>query len=50
MNGDRERAAAAFNDALALDPTLARAHNGLGVIAAAAEGLSVRARTLAASG
>ena len=34
MNGDRERAASAFNDALALDPTLARAHNGLGVVAA----------------
>ena len=34
MNGDRERAASAFNDALTLDPTLARAHNGLGVIAA----------------
>jgi len=34
MNGDRERAASAFNDALTLDPALARAHNGLGVIAA----------------
>ena len=34
MKGDRDRAAAAFTDALSVDPTLARAHNGLGVIAA----------------
>jgi arylsulfatase A-like enzyme/Tfp pilus assembly protein PilF len=34
MTGDRERASTAFIEALALDPTLARAHNGLGVIAA----------------
>jgi arylsulfatase A-like enzyme/Tfp pilus assembly protein PilF len=34
MTGDRERASAAFADALSVDPTLARAHNGLGVIAA----------------
>lgn len=34
MNGDRERASAAFSDALRVDPSLARAHNGLGVIAA----------------
>jgi arylsulfatase A-like enzyme/Tfp pilus assembly protein PilF len=33
-SGDRERAAAAFGEALKIDPTLARAHNGLGVIAA----------------
>jgi choline-sulfatase len=32
MGGDRERAATAFSDALKIDPTLARAHNGLGVI------------------
>jgi tetratricopeptide (TPR) repeat protein len=32
MRGDRERAAKAFSDALQIDPTLARAHNGLGVI------------------
>ena len=34
MGGDRERASAAFEEALRIDPTLARAHNGLGVIAA----------------
>ena len=34
MSGDRDRASAAFHDALTIDPTLARAHNGLGVIAA----------------
>jgi arylsulfatase A-like enzyme/Tfp pilus assembly protein PilF len=34
MSGDRDRASAAFDDALTIDPTLARAHNGLGVIAA----------------
>jgi arylsulfatase A-like enzyme/Tfp pilus assembly protein PilF len=34
MQGDRDRAAVAFHDALAADPTLARAHNGLGVVAA----------------
>ena len=34
MTGDRERASAAFAGALSVDPTLARAHNGLGVIAA----------------
>jgi Tfp pilus assembly protein PilF len=34
MTGDRDRASAAFTEALAIDPTLARAHNGLGVIAA----------------
>ena len=33
-SGDRDRAAAAFTEALTIDPTLARAHNGLGVIAA----------------
>jgi Flp pilus assembly protein TadD, contains TPR repeats len=33
-NGDRDRAAAAFTEALKIDPSLARAHNGLGVIAA----------------
>ena len=32
MTGDRDRASAAFEEALAVDPTLARAHNGLGVI------------------
>ena len=32
MRGDRDRAAKAFSDALQIDPTLARAHNGLGVI------------------
>ena len=32
MTGDRDRASAAFKDALAVDATLARAHNGLGVI------------------
>ena len=31
MAGERDRAAAAFNEALAIDPALARAHNGLGV-------------------
>ena len=39
MAGDGERAAAAFNEALAIDPTLARAHNGLGVDRRAARGL-----------
>jgi tetratricopeptide (TPR) repeat protein len=34
MSGDRDRALAAFTEALAVDPSLARAHNGLGVIAA----------------
>jgi arylsulfatase A-like enzyme/Tfp pilus assembly protein PilF len=34
MNGDRDRAEATFSEALRIDPTLARAHNGLGVIAA----------------
>ena len=34
MNGERDRAAAAFTEAISVDPTLARAHNGLGVIAA----------------
>ena len=34
MAGERDRAAAAFTEALAIDPTLARAHNGLGVIEA----------------
>ena len=34
MSGDRERASASFAEALTIDPTLARAHNGLGVIAA----------------
>jgi len=34
MSGDHERAAAAFDEALKIDPALARAHNGLGVIAA----------------
>jgi len=34
MSGERDRASAAFTEALAVDPTLARAHNGLGVIAA----------------
>jgi tetratricopeptide (TPR) repeat protein len=34
MAGDRDRASSAFTQALAVDPTLARAHNGLGVIAA----------------
>jgi Flp pilus assembly protein TadD len=34
MSGDSARASAAFNAALAIDPTLARAHNGLGVVAA----------------
>ena len=34
MNGDRDRAAAAFAEALSIDPSLARAHNGLGIIAA----------------
>jgi len=34
MTGDRERASSAFTEALTVDPTLARAHNGLGVIAA----------------
>ncbi len=34
MSGDRDRASAAFTDALRVDPSLARAHNGLGVIAA----------------
>jgi arylsulfatase A-like enzyme/Tfp pilus assembly protein PilF len=32
MGGDNVRAAASFTEALAIDPTLARAHNGLGVI------------------
>jgi arylsulfatase A-like enzyme/Tfp pilus assembly protein PilF len=32
--GERDRAAAAFTEALKVDPALARAHNGLGVIAA----------------
>jgi tetratricopeptide (TPR) repeat protein len=34
MSGDRDKASQAFTEALALDPSLARAHNGLGVIAA----------------
>src|SRR5206468_12464602 len=34
MAGERDRAAAAFTQALAIDPALARAHNGLGVIEA----------------
>ena len=34
MAGDNARAAAAFNGALTVDSTLARAHNGLGVVAA----------------
>jgi arylsulfatase A-like enzyme/Tfp pilus assembly protein PilF len=34
MNGDRDKAFTAFTDALKIDPALARAHNGLGVIAA----------------
>jgi choline-sulfatase len=34
MGGDRGRAAASFTEALTVDPSLARAHNGLGVIAA----------------
>src|SRR5438552_18699533 len=34
MARERDRASAAFTEALAIDPTLARAHNGLGVIAA----------------
>jgi arylsulfatase A-like enzyme/Tfp pilus assembly protein PilF len=34
MSGDRDRASAAFTEALTIDPTLARAQNGLGVIAA----------------
>src|SRR5262249_30297087 len=34
MAGDRDRAAASFEQALGVDPTLARAHNGLGVVAA----------------
>src|SRR6185369_12867894 len=34
MAGDRDRAFAAFTSALTIDPALARAHNGLGVIAA----------------
>jgi arylsulfatase A-like enzyme/Flp pilus assembly protein TadD len=34
MSGDRDRASASFTAALSIDPELARAHNGLGVIAA----------------
>jgi Flp pilus assembly protein TadD len=34
MAGDGARASAAFTAALTIDPTLARAHNGLGVVAA----------------
>ena len=47
MRGDRERASAAFNEALKIDPALARAHNGLGVIAAEQKDYRVRTRTLA---
>ena len=32
MGGDGDRAAKSFTEALAIDPSLARAHNGLGVI------------------
>jgi arylsulfatase A-like enzyme/Tfp pilus assembly protein PilF len=32
MSGDRDRASAAFTEALKVDPTMAKAHNGLGVI------------------
>jgi Flp pilus assembly protein TadD len=34
MAGAGDKAAAAFNEALTIDATLARAHNGLGVVAA----------------
>jgi Flp pilus assembly protein TadD len=34
MAGAADKAAAAFNEALTIDATLARAHNGLGVVAA----------------
>jgi arylsulfatase A-like enzyme/Tfp pilus assembly protein PilF len=48
MNGDRDRAAAAFTDALSVDPALARAHRPRRH-RRTAEGLSVRARALAES-
>jgi Tfp pilus assembly protein PilF len=39
MNGEAARAASAFESALAVDPRLAMAHNGLGVIAAQRGGM-----------
>ena len=39
MAGDKDRAAASFSAALAADPALARAHNGLGVVAAQRDAL-----------